>query len=170
MPPVPGALGAVGEFGGALRALKAVEGLSLRESQRRTGLPRTTIAHALDDKRPSLPPWDRARALLQAFGVRGDAPARWKDAWTRIRLDSAKSAGGSGEPEPGAAERPSAGGRRPARGRGRGRAGRLGGWFAGSGRFRGGRDLPARHRVADDADARRGGFAPFPAARAPRYV
>ncbi|MFC0844532.1 helix-turn-helix domain-containing protein [Streptomyces noboritoensis] len=103
--PDPGALGTVGEFIGALRALKAVESLSLRELQRRTGLPRTTIAHALNDERPSLPPWDRVQTLLQAFGVRGDALARWKDAWTRIRLDSAKSAGGDGEAEPEAAER-----------------------------------------------------------------
>ncbi|MFD9560597.1 helix-turn-helix domain-containing protein [Streptomyces sp. NPDC059994] len=104
--PDPGALGTVGEFVGALRALKAVESLSLRELQRRTGLPRTTIAHALNDERPSLPPWDRVQALLRAFGVRGEALASWKDAWTRIRLDSAKSAGGDGEPEPEAAEQP----------------------------------------------------------------
>ncbi|WP_371656121.1 MULTISPECIES: helix-turn-helix domain-containing protein [unclassified Streptomyces] len=104
--PDPGVLGTVGEFVRALRALKAVESLSLRELQRRTGLPRTTIAHALNDERPSLPPWDRVQALLRAFGVRGDALARWKDAWTRIRLDSARNAGGGGEPEPEAGERP----------------------------------------------------------------
>ncbi|MEU4350322.1 helix-turn-helix transcriptional regulator [Streptomyces sp. NPDC023838] len=94
--PDPGALATVAEFVGGLRALKAVESLSLRELQRRTGLPRTTIAHALNDERPSLPPWDRVQALLRAFGVREDALARWKDAWTRIRLDSAKSASGDG--------------------------------------------------------------------------
>lgn len=104
--PDPGALDTVAEFVGGLRALKAVESLSLRELQRRTGLPRTTIAHALNDDRPSLPPWDRVRALLHAFGVRGDALARWKDAWTRIRLDSANSAAGDGETEPEAARGP----------------------------------------------------------------
>ncbi|WP_330296095.1 helix-turn-helix domain-containing protein [Streptomyces sp. NBC_00503] len=82
----PGRLRTVAGFIEALRALKAVEGLSLRELQRRTGLPHTTIAHALQPERPSLPPWDRVRALLVAFGVPEAALPRWKEAWTRLRL------------------------------------------------------------------------------------
>lgn len=89
----------VAEFIGALRSLKAVEGLSLRELQRRTGLPRTTIAHALSKERPSLPPWDRVLALLRALGVDETALPGWKRAWTGLRLaaDAGTRAGGPSE-------------------------------------------------------------------------
>ncbi|MER7468325.1 helix-turn-helix transcriptional regulator [Streptomyces sp. NPDC097981] len=86
--PGPQALHTVGEFIEALRALKALEGLSLRELQRRTGLPRTTIAHALQTQRPTLPPWDRALVLLQACGVPEAELQQWREAWTRLRLGS----------------------------------------------------------------------------------
>lgn len=90
--PDPGTLTTVGEFVQALRVIKAVESLSLRELQRRSGLPRTTIAHALNGERPSLPPWDRVLALLRAFGVPEGELGRWKDTWTRIRLTSTREA------------------------------------------------------------------------------
>ncbi|MFD8142174.1 helix-turn-helix domain-containing protein [Streptomyces sp. NPDC059708] len=76
----------VAGFIGELRALKAVEGLSLRELQRRSGLPRSTIAHALRTDRPALPPWDRVAGLLRALGVAEAALAEWKADWTRLRL------------------------------------------------------------------------------------
>ncbi|KIF06273.1 hypothetical protein PL81_08420, partial [Streptomyces sp. RSD-27] len=76
----------VAEFIGELRALKAVEGLSLRELQRRTGLPRSTIAHALRTDRPALPPWDRVAGLLGALGVAEEALPEWKAGWRRLRL------------------------------------------------------------------------------------
>ncbi|MFF1559923.1 helix-turn-helix domain-containing protein [Streptomyces sp. NPDC058279] len=76
----------VADFIGELRGLKAVAGLSLRELQRRTGLPRSTIAHALRTDRPTLPPWDRVLALLRALGVAETALPAWKQAWTGLRL------------------------------------------------------------------------------------
>ncbi|MFD9793144.1 hypothetical protein ACFWXK_19560 [Streptomyces sp. NPDC059070] len=88
--PDPETLGTATELVAALRAIKAVESLSLRELQRRSGLPRTTIAHALNEERPAPPPWERVLALLRAFGVAEGELPRWKDAWTRIRLDSVK--------------------------------------------------------------------------------
>lgn len=100
--PDPGALSTVGEFVAALRVIKAVESLSLRELQRRSGLPRTTIAHALNGERPSLPPWDRVLALLRAFGVAEDELGRWKDTWTRIRLTSTREAAAEAGAEAGA--------------------------------------------------------------------
>ncbi|WP_328764669.1 MULTISPECIES: helix-turn-helix transcriptional regulator [unclassified Streptomyces] len=85
----------VAEFIGELRALKVVEGLSLRELQRRTGLPRSTIAYALRTDRPALPPWDRVAGLLRALGVAEEALPGWKADWTRLRL-----APQDGRPEP----------------------------------------------------------------------
>ncbi|MEU3405131.1 helix-turn-helix transcriptional regulator [Streptomyces sp. NPDC006670] len=83
---VPGRPESVAEFIGELRALKAVEGLSLRELQRRSGLPRSTIAHALRTDRPGLPPWERVAGLLRALGVTEAALPHWKATWTRLRL------------------------------------------------------------------------------------
>ncbi|MGP9016881.1 helix-turn-helix domain-containing protein [Streptomyces sp. BR1] len=100
--PDPGALTTVGEFVQALRVIKVVESLSLRELQRRSGLPRTTIAHALNGERPSLPPWDRVLALLRAFGVAEGELGRWKDTWTRIRLTSTREATAEAGAEAGA--------------------------------------------------------------------
>lgn len=93
----------VAEFIGELRALKVVEGLSLRELQRRTGLPRSTIAHALRTDRPVLPPWDRVAGLLRAMGVGEAELPGWKADWTRLRLAPED---GRPEPRPGGAGGP----------------------------------------------------------------
>ncbi|WP_441247430.1 helix-turn-helix domain-containing protein [Kitasatospora sp. McL0602] len=75
------------DFVGVLRARKAVSGLSLRELQRSSGLPRSTIANMLDGKRASLPQWDRVLVLLRACGVSESDLPEWKAAWARILLD-----------------------------------------------------------------------------------
>ncbi|MEY9847185.1 hypothetical protein ABH940_004277 [Streptacidiphilus sp. BW17] len=82
----PQSLTTASEFVGALRDLKAVSGLSLRELQRLSGLPRSTIAHALDAKRATLPPWERVAALLPACGVPEASLPSWQRAWARIVL------------------------------------------------------------------------------------
>jgi hypothetical protein len=64
----PGEPTTTAEFVEALRDLKAVSGLSLRELQRCSGLPRTTIAHALNPERSVLPPWDRGHRVQYRFG------------------------------------------------------------------------------------------------------
>lgn len=80
------------EFLASVRDLKAVSGLSLRDLQRRTGLPRSTIASALRRDRTSLPPWDRTRALLLACGVPECDLGAWKQQWTRILRETEQSA------------------------------------------------------------------------------
>ncbi|RPF43884.1 helix-turn-helix protein [Streptomyces sp. Ag109_G2-6] len=99
----PGRPESVAEFIGELRALKAVEGLSLRELQRRSGLPRSTIAHALRTDRPGLPPWDRVAGLLRALGVAEAALPQWKAHWTRLRLAREAERPPTGPQEPGGA-------------------------------------------------------------------
>ncbi|MFD7540238.1 helix-turn-helix domain-containing protein [Streptomyces sp. NPDC059819] len=86
--PGPGVLTSPADFVRALRQLKAVSGLSLHELQLRTGIPRSTIAHALKEERGVLPPWDRVLALLRACDIPDTLLPQWKSAWARITLSS----------------------------------------------------------------------------------
>ncbi|MGF1428430.1 hypothetical protein [Kitasatospora sp. LaBMicrA B282] len=70
-----------------LRALKAWSGNpSLRELERRTGLPRSTLSGDLSPQRSSLPPLDRVLTLATASGVPAGELACWQSAWQRIQV------------------------------------------------------------------------------------
>ncbi|WP_035804844.1 hypothetical protein [Kitasatospora mediocidica] len=70
-----------------LRAFKAWSGdPSLREIERRTGLPRSTTSGDLSPQRNHLPPLQRVLTLATAFGASGEELARWRSAWQRIQM------------------------------------------------------------------------------------
>ncbi|MEV4561487.1 helix-turn-helix transcriptional regulator [Kitasatospora sp. NPDC049285] len=86
-PPDPSAATTPGEFVQHLRQLKAWSGEpSLRRLEKTTGLPRSTLAQALDTRRDSLPPLERVTAIVSACGVPQRTVDLWKDAWRRIRM------------------------------------------------------------------------------------
>jgi tetratricopeptide (TPR) repeat protein len=71
----------------ALRALKVWAGNpSFNDLERRSGLPRSTLADALNPRRRQLPRLDVVRAFVTACGVSDTAP--WDEAWRRAHLDS----------------------------------------------------------------------------------
>ncbi|WP_280664604.1 MULTISPECIES: helix-turn-helix domain-containing protein [unclassified Kitasatospora] len=90
------ALAAMPEPGGAttpqelvrrLRAFKAWSGNpSLRELERRTGLPRSTVSGDLSPQRSRLPPLQRVLTLATAFGASAEELARWRSAWQCIQM------------------------------------------------------------------------------------
>ncbi|MDH6120379.1 putative transposase [Kitasatospora sp. GAS204A] len=59
---------------------------SLRELERRTGLPRSTLSGDLSHQRSRLPPLERVLALVTAFGASAEELARWQLSWQRIQL------------------------------------------------------------------------------------
>ncbi|MBD0669768.1 response regulator transcription factor [Streptomyces sp. CBMA156] len=117
-PGVPGAAGAPSapdpatattpaEFVRQLRLLKAWVGEpSLRRLERRTGLPRSTLARSLDVRHNRLPPLERVITIVRACGVPAAAADHWADHWRRIQMlaclpqDTAEPAGR--HPSPGA--------------------------------------------------------------------
>lgn len=84
--PAPGEpAGSVGEFILALRALKVGAGKpSLQELQRRSGVPRSTLADALNPRRRELPKLEVVLALVRACGGGGPEEQRWRAAWKRV--------------------------------------------------------------------------------------
>ncbi|WP_380283475.1 helix-turn-helix domain-containing protein [Kitasatospora purpeofusca] len=85
--PDPGEATTPQEFVCRLRAVKAWSGNpSLRELERRTGLPRSTLSGDMSPRRSRLPPLDRVLALTTACGVPAEELARWRSAWQRIQL------------------------------------------------------------------------------------
>ncbi|WP_412538033.1 tetratricopeptide repeat protein [Longispora sp. K20-0274] len=69
-----------------LRALKVWAGdPSLRDLQRRTGLPRSTLADALSTRRTSMPRLEVVMALVRAFAPGDAAVAAWERAWRVVR-------------------------------------------------------------------------------------
>ncbi|MDH6576172.1 hypothetical protein [Kitasatospora sp. MAP5-34] len=81
------------EFVLRLRALKSWSGdPSLRELQRLTGLPRSTIADALDPRRTRLPPLNRVLTIVLACGVPAGAAEEWETAWKRIQMRQSRPA------------------------------------------------------------------------------
>ncbi|MFB7666330.1 helix-turn-helix domain-containing protein [Kitasatospora sp. NPDC056138] len=75
------------EFVRRLQAFKAWSGSpSLRELERRTGLPRSTLSGDLSHQRSRLPPLERVLALVTAFGASAEELARWQSAWQRIQM------------------------------------------------------------------------------------
>lgn len=85
--PDPGEATTVQEFVCRMRAFKAWSGNpSLRELERRTGLPRSTLWGDMSPQRRRLPPLERVLALATAFGVSAEELARWQSAWQRIQV------------------------------------------------------------------------------------
>ncbi|MFE6869230.1 helix-turn-helix domain-containing protein [Kitasatospora sp. NPDC057692] len=85
--PDPGGATTPQEFVRRLRAVKAWSGNpSLRELERRTGLPRSTLSGDMSPRRTRLPPLDRVLALATACGVPAEELARWRCAWQRIQV------------------------------------------------------------------------------------
>lgn len=75
------------EFIAQLRRLKAWSGEpSLRQLERRTGLPRSTLALALSPQHNRLPPLERVVALVRACGAPQTTTQQWVDSWRRIRM------------------------------------------------------------------------------------
>ncbi|MFD8316845.1 hypothetical protein [Kitasatospora purpeofusca] len=70
-----------------LRAVKAWAGNpSLRDLERRTRLPRSTLSADLSLRRSGLPPLERVLALATAFGLPAEDLGRWRSAWQRIQV------------------------------------------------------------------------------------
>ncbi|MFF7636793.1 hypothetical protein ACFZB9_27125 [Kitasatospora sp. NPDC008050] len=85
--PDPGDATTAQELVGRLRAFKAWSGNpSLRELERRTGLPRSTISGDLSPQRSRLPPLQRVLTLATAFGASAEELARWRSAWQRLQM------------------------------------------------------------------------------------
>ncbi|MGW4381462.1 hypothetical protein [Kitasatospora sp. NPDC004531] len=102
--PDPGDVRTPQEFVGRLRELKAWSGNpSLRELERRTSCPRSTLAGDLNPQRSRLPPLERVLALGVAFGTPVEELARWKAAWQRVQV--VEQAAELAEPEVAVAER-----------------------------------------------------------------
>ncbi|MER7706393.1 hypothetical protein ABTX81_26295 [Kitasatospora sp. NPDC097605] len=110
--PDPGGATTPQEFVGRLRAVKAWCGdPSLRELERRTGLPRSTLSGDLSPRRSRLPPLERVLALTTALGVPAEELARWQSAWQRIQVrqrstEPAEPAPAAPPPAPPAVEPP----------------------------------------------------------------
>ncbi|MFE6053202.1 response regulator transcription factor [Kitasatospora sp. NPDC056446] len=75
------------EFVTQLRLLKAWAGEpSLRRLERRTGLPRSTLARSLDVRHNRLPPLERVVTIVRACGVPAVVADHWADHWRRIQM------------------------------------------------------------------------------------
>lgn len=82
----PLAPASVAEFIAALRALKVQAGNpSFQELQRRSRIPRSTLADALKPDRGALPRLDVVTALLKACGISIEETARWHHTWKAIQ-------------------------------------------------------------------------------------
>lgn len=85
--PGPGGAQTPKEFVQGLGALKIWYGdPSLTELQRRSGVPRSTLADALSPRRRTLPRLEVVKALLAACGANPEMRAQWVDRWRAIRL------------------------------------------------------------------------------------
>jgi hypothetical protein len=83
----------VAGFIGALRALKSSAGNpSLRELAKRSGVPRSTLADALDPDRAGLPRLAVVTAFVQACGVSRQEALAWRQTWrdTHKALDRSR--------------------------------------------------------------------------------
>jgi DNA-binding CsgD family transcriptional regulator/lambda repressor-like predicted transcriptional regulator len=85
--PDPTAATTPSEFIRQLRLLKAWSGEpSLRQLERQTGLPRSTLAQALDARHNRLPPLERVVTIVLACGIPAGTAECWKDSWRKIRM------------------------------------------------------------------------------------
>lgn len=85
--PDPAAATTPQEFVQQLRLLKAWSGEpSFRQLERTTGLPRSTLAQALDSRQDRLPPLDRIVAIVRALGTPAGTAQLWVDAWKKIQM------------------------------------------------------------------------------------
>ncbi len=85
--PDPAAATTPAEFVTKLRLLKAWSGEpSLRRLEKQTGLPRSTLAQALDSRRNRLPPLERVVTIVLACGVPAGTADYWADSWRRIQI------------------------------------------------------------------------------------
>jgi transcriptional regulator with XRE-family HTH domain len=93
-PPDPASATTPVELVRQLRLLKAWAGEpSLRDLERRTGLPRSTLSQTLDTRRTTLPPLERVTAVVRACGLPPAAAERWRVAWKRVRMQHCVPAG-----------------------------------------------------------------------------
>ncbi|TWP52498.1 ATP-binding protein [Lentzea tibetensis] len=84
--PDPSAVRTVQEFANQLRLLKIWAGNpSLRQLERRSGLPRSTVADALNVKRHHLPSFEVLRGFVRACGVTDQDAPRWEAVWRRLQ-------------------------------------------------------------------------------------
>ncbi|MEZ0069274.1 DNA-binding CsgD family transcriptional regulator/lambda repressor-like predicted transcriptional regulator [Streptacidiphilus sp. MAP12-20] len=85
--PDPAAATTPAEFVTQLRLLKAWSGEpSLRQLERRTGLPRSTLAETLDPRHNRLPPLERVVAIVRACGAPASVAQHWADNWRKVRM------------------------------------------------------------------------------------
>ena len=85
--------GTVAEFISTLRAWKIRAGNpSFQELQRRTGIPRSTLADALNPQRLALPRWEVVAALVQTLAGSPEESVRWRHAWTVLQLETVEQA------------------------------------------------------------------------------
>ncbi|GAA2750070.1 hypothetical protein [Kitasatospora cinereorecta] len=97
------------EFIRQLRALRVWSGNpSLRELERRTSLPRSTLSGDLSHHRIRLPPLERVLILVSACGASAEEVASWKGAWQRIHLRQQQLAALSTSAPPATGRQPAA--------------------------------------------------------------
>jgi tetratricopeptide (TPR) repeat protein len=85
-PPSPSITGGISGFVAALRSLKAWCGNpSLQILARRSSVPRSTLADAIDLDRRTLPRLDVVTAFVTACGLAGDQLAPWQRTWKELQ-------------------------------------------------------------------------------------
>jgi tetratricopeptide (TPR) repeat protein len=84
--PDPSAVESASDFVARLRRLKAWAGdPSFEQLARASGVPRSTLADALNTRRQRLPALDVVRRFVRACGVGDEGTADWETAWRRLR-------------------------------------------------------------------------------------
>ncbi|SNT56289.1 Tetratricopeptide repeat-containing protein [Actinacidiphila glaucinigra] len=97
--PDPLSVATTAEFVQALKALKVWAGdPSLQVLSRRTKIPTSTLADALNPGRRRLPPLDTVRSVASACGAAGADLERWEKAWRGLRQTDGRRLEAEGEP------------------------------------------------------------------------
>lgn len=100
-PPDPAAASSPGEFRAALTRLKAWAGApSFGQLERRSAVPRSTLADALDPRRSTLPRLEVVVAFVAACGADAATVERWREAWRSLQVGRAGRVGRAGPDGP----------------------------------------------------------------------